>query len=357
MLKDTTTVTHWFAGPQIDTMIKPHGNSKVSHPYFRTAASAKAQHKKIASSHRPKSAVQIAAKQQGGELDARGLNKLPRNIDQMKNYRRSETRKDNDVLYSVMLQCKLSEGKTDAFVRDVKAAPDPQCILFTNWQLSDLVRFTTKSAEFSVFTADTTYNLGDFYVIPMAYQHLMLEDTVSRKHPYFLGPTLVHQRKNFSAFNYFASTLVGFKKKLQEVQAFGTDGDPALIEALAHNFRSVKQLRCFIHLKKNIAEKLRDRRIPSREAQELIADIFGKRSGNTCQQGLVDSENGDDFDARFKSCEEVWLTREQVYTRDGQPSFFHYFRTLFHHHLQHNVEGLEDICRPWFTPYSHHKPK
>lgn len=96
---------------------------------------------------------------------------------------------------------KLSEGKSDAFVRDVKAAPEPQCILFTDWQLADLVRFATKPSEFCVFTADTTYNLGDFCVTSTTYQHLMLEDTVSRKHPFFLGPILIHQRKNFSAFN------------------------------------------------------------------------------------------------------------------------------------------------------------
>ena len=154
-------VQYWFDGPQVEIKIKPHGNSKSSHPYFRTASSAKAQHKAIASSHTPKSAVQIAARQQGGELDARGLNKLPRNADQMKNYRRSGAKKESDVLYSVMLQCKLSEGKSDAFVRDVKAAPEPQCILSTDWQLTDLVRFVTKPSEFCVFTADTTYNLGD----------------------------------------------------------------------------------------------------------------------------------------------------------------------------------------------------
>ena len=89
---------YWFDRPQVEIKVKPHGNSKLSHPYFRAASSAKAQHKAIASSHTPKSAVQIAARQQGGELDARGLNKLPRNADQM-NYPRSEA-KESDVLYS-----------------------------------------------------------------------------------------------------------------------------------------------------------------------------------------------------------------------------------------------------------------
>ena len=121
-------VQYWFDGPQIEVKPKPHGNSKSSRPYFRTAETAKAHHKEIAESNTPKVVMQIATDEQGGgELEAKGLNKLPRNLQQLKNYRRSEQKKDGNVLYSVMLQCKVCEGKEDTFVRDVKAAPDPQC--------------------------------------------------------------------------------------------------------------------------------------------------------------------------------------------------------------------------------------
>ena len=61
------------------------------------------------------------------------------------------------MLYSVMLQCKVCEGKDDAFVRDVKAAPDPQCVLFSEWQMSDLDRFVTDPGRYTILTADTTY--------------------------------------------------------------------------------------------------------------------------------------------------------------------------------------------------------
>ena len=99
-----------------------------------------------------------------------------------------------------MLQCKLVEGTSDAFVHDVKAAPDPQCVLFFDWQLNDLVHFLTDSRQFSVLTADTTYNLGQFYVTPITYRHLMLVDITSQKHPTMAGPILVHQRKDFASF-------------------------------------------------------------------------------------------------------------------------------------------------------------
>ena len=98
---------------------------------FFTAESAKAHLKAMAKSKTPKSIMQIATQEQGGEIGAKGLNKIPRNLQQLKNYRRNE-KKDTNVLYSVMLQCKVCEGKSEAFVRDVKAAPEPQCVLFSD---------------------------------------------------------------------------------------------------------------------------------------------------------------------------------------------------------------------------------
>ena len=38
---------------------------------------------------------------------------------------------------------KFVKVNADAFVRDVKAAPEPQCVLFCDWQISDLERFVT----------------------------------------------------------------------------------------------------------------------------------------------------------------------------------------------------------------------
>ena len=331
-------IQYWFDGPPVDIKVKPHGNSRSAQPFFRTAESAKRRHREIASTSKPKDALQIATQECGGELEAKGMQLLPRNIQQIKNYRRTGKSKDDNVLYSVMLQCKLADGISGAFVRDVKAAPDPQCVLFFDWQLNDLVRCATNPNAFSILTADTTYNLGDFYVTPTTYKHLML---ASRKHPTIAGPILVHQRKDFGSFNYFASTLISFDKKLQHLQAFGTDGDQALIEAFAHNFSSAAQLRCFLHVKQNITTKLRDSGIPLSVAQEFVSDIFGRRVGDTYEEGLVDSNCASEFDSRLQNCQDSWNARESLYQRPDQPSFFEYFVQHFARTIRHTM--LKDI--------------
>ena len=102
---------------------------------------------------------------------------LPHNRQQISNVRHSHTTHDKNVLYySVMLECKLTQGSNDTFVRDVKAALSPQSILFFDWQLCDMEHFLSNNRQFGVLTVDTTFNLGEFYVTVVTYPQLMLQD-------------------------------------------------------------------------------------------------------------------------------------------------------------------------------------
>jgi hypothetical protein len=316
---------YYFDGPEIKVPIKPHGNSKDNAPFFRISETARNLHKELSSKNKPKETVFLATEKEGGEVGARGMCSLPRNRQQIANIRREHHKKDTNVLYSVMLSCKLAQGTQDAFVRDVKAAPDPQSILFYDWQICDMERFLTHKSHFGILTSDPTYNLGQFYVTPITYPHLMLQDINSKKHPSILGPILVHQRMDFATFNYFASTLIGFNKKLVDICAFGTDGQESLIEAFSRNFPSSLQLRCFIHCKKNITEKLKEYGVSSHVAEEFISDIFGKSVGSVYYEGLVDSVSDEDFDSRLGRCKDVWNARESAWTKSSAPKFFDYF--------------------------------
>lgn len=126
-----------FEGPEIQVQVKPHGNAKGSTPYFRTSDSTREQMLTVAAKHTPKLAIATMTKQQGGEMNVRSVSCLPRNREQISNIRRSTRSKDQNVLYSVMLECKRVQGSQEAYVRDVKAAPSPQGILFFDWQLQE----------------------------------------------------------------------------------------------------------------------------------------------------------------------------------------------------------------------------
>ena len=225
-------VQYYFKGPVIPVFVKPHGNSKSKRPYFRTSDTAKKQGKVLASEHTPSKAVALMTSQYGGEINIKGAGSVIRDEMQVKNFRRSlATPKDNNAFHAILLECKLAQGKAEAFIRDVKAAPEPMAVCYADWQLKDLERFCTNPLEFSVLTVDTTFNLGDFFVTPVCYEHLLLEDIRSGKSPIIIGPVLVHQQMKFTSFNYLASTLIDGNKNLRYIQAFGTDGDNNLNEA------------------------------------------------------------------------------------------------------------------------------
>ncbi len=126
---------------------------------------------------------------------------LPRNRRQVYNLKHTNCDKENqnhikksergeDVLAEIMYMCKEDEGSDEKFIRSEKAAPEPMCVLCSNHQLKDLERFCTKS-EFTVISADPTFNLGCFYVTPISCNHLLLK-TTNGCNPVVLGPVLIH---------------------------------------------------------------------------------------------------------------------------------------------------------------------
>ena len=108
-------VQYIFDGPEVEVKVKPHGNSKQSTPYFPTSESAREAIKKVALSHTPKPAVDQLTRELGGEMKA-NPSSLPCNRQQISNVRREKVSGDKNVLYSVMVECKLAQGGNALFV-------------------------------------------------------------------------------------------------------------------------------------------------------------------------------------------------------------------------------------------------
>ena len=117
-------------------------------------------------------------------MKAKSLEELPRNRTQVSNVRRKfdstsslcSKKSNRDPLFIVMEQSKIHDGK-DKFVRTVTACPEPMCVLATNQQLNDLVRFCTNPSQFSVLSIDPTFSLGDFSVTCITYRNLLVTNT------------------------------------------------------------------------------------------------------------------------------------------------------------------------------------
>ena len=279
--------------------VVPHGNSKSNKPFFPTLPSTAETIKEKCVSSGPKAVVACVDSSDGGIMEASYPSQLPRNEQQVSNFKRHvpvslcqgvSVRSEANELYTIILQAHL-EGGDSKFIRDVKAYPEPAIVVASEQQLHDLQRFCCDQSEFSILTVDPTFSLGEFDVTPTTYRHLLLNTQRSNKPPVMVGPTMIHYRKTFQTYLFLSSCLVGHNKNLQELRAFGTDGEKPLSDAFLHEYKFAIHLTCFNHVRRNIKDELRKQLIPEEVQSEILNDIFGRQIGSTLLPGLVDSES------------------------------------------------------------------
>ena len=122
--------------------------------------------------------------------------------------------------------------------------------------------------------------------------------------------------KDFAAYHFFASSLISLRPSLSKLKCFGTDGEDALVKAFSTAFSDAFHLRCFLHFRGNVEEKLRELRVPSVVAKAFVHDILGNPA--QLELGLVDAEGEGELDAMLASLEVVWNRREQPYNYPPQ---------------------------------------
>lgn len=122
----------------------------------------------------------------------------------------------------------------------------------------------------------------------------------------------------------FLSSLVGLRPKLSAVQAFGSDGEESLVQALKSSFPWAQQLRCFLHMLRNLKSKLTECHVSSSSSMAIIADIFGRSDGTSFREGLVDASNESTFFTQLESMEKKWNKLENADSKQ-KPKFHYWF--------------------------------
>ena len=309
--------------------ITPHGNSKSGKPYYPTLPSTIAAMASSAGGG-PKQVVGDVSAAIGGVLSASDACSLPRNEQQVTDIKRRQKRGSSgstDELAVVIQKAYLEDGDK-CFIREMKTLREPAIIAALDWQLDDLVRFCTNEEEFGILTVDPTFSLGDFDVTVTAYRQLILRCRWSSEHPVFIGPVMVHYKKSYSTYLFFASTLLGVRSALSKLKCFGTDGEQALFEAFQTAFPGAIHLFCSLHMKRNIKAKLRDLGVRQSSQEIVISDIFGQQIGSHQVEGLLDSENDENFEEGCRVIAEKWKNMDA----ENSGPMHNMFVTWFYRH-------------------------
>ncbi|CAH3128963.1 unnamed protein product, partial [Pocillopora meandrina] len=178
-----------FSGKPHAMTTKPHGNSKSEKAFTRT---------------KPGVLESIKGKVKGSAPPSKVYDEV------------------QDELYDLTLKSKEGGETGKVYIRRLQVAPSPACVLASDRQVQDVKRFCANTTEnFSVLSIDTTFNIGDFYVTPTTYKHLLLDDRRTENPPLLLGPTLIHTRKDSDTFSYFGATLTGLENGTRKIRFIG----------------------------------------------------------------------------------------------------------------------------------------
>lgn len=311
-------------GKAVPIRMKSHANAKHDRPYMRTQQSTLEDIKENVCTMPPKSAIKEVYDRAGGVLNAQSFSEVPRDRRQAYNAKSCQhttsgiaSNHSKDLVYDILEQ---RYGSLKSFVRNVSFDDSVMCVLSTDQQLLDIERFCANSDSLhnSVLGLDPTFNLGDFFVTVTTYENLILRNRKTGKHPVFIGPMLVHQRRTYETYYYFASELLKLRGTLTSLNAVGTDGEEQLRKAFGTIFPGAIKLLCSVHKRDNIKMKLRQLGVSEPSSKQVLDSIFGYQVGSTFYTGLIDAEDAHDFDDKMAKLKQVW--------EDLCPEFYQWFQ-------------------------------
>ena len=127
-------------------------------------------------------------------------------------------------------------------------------LLSTNQQLHNLKRFCVGKCCI-ILGFDPTFNICNYNVTMSIYRHPLLIDKATEEHPVLIGPSLFYSHKSFQSCFLLPSNMVWLEPSLQNIKAFGSDGEPNAYNARKGSFPNADHLLCFIHREDNITTK------------------------------------------------------------------------------------------------------
>ena len=142
----------------------------LSKEYYRTSHTTMERLKEPAKSDPPKTVFFKSIEEKGTILDFRNAASHARNVQQIKNIKKTMEELPGDSTLELIDMLKQgNRDKENAFVRKVETSSDPCVVLTTDQQLKDVERFCTNPSQFSILGVDPIFNfwrlLCDSYYI------------------------------------------------------------------------------------------------------------------------------------------------------------------------------------------------
>ncbi|KAK3089318.1 hypothetical protein FSP39_002697 [Pinctada imbricata] len=251
-----------------------HGNTKSDKTYKRPTI----EQKKIISEGLKHGKAPIQISKDLNKFDPENLVDLK--VIQNAKYKRDKAAKPNSTSSNNIadeVQSILSSLPNNTFVRSLIANNDgrpPNIVCYTDDQLDDMRQCMTNGAIIGI---DRTFNLGQFYVTCLCYQHPNLIRHGTNTSPIMLGAVFLHSDGSYATYCDFLSKIrsaLGFHIQTEKI-VFGTDEEYALINAIKTVFPTSEHILCTRHLKENAQRNLASKNVDEKIRNQIVNSIFG----------------------------------------------------------------------------------
>ncbi|CAF1498893.1 unnamed protein product [Adineta ricciae] len=230
---------------------------------------------------------------------------------------------------------RLEDTKSTVARISMSRGEAPVLLLSQSHMIKELKRCCLNSSEHiqsSVLCIDTTFNLGRFFVTPIAYRNIAVQYRKTKKAPIFIGPIMIHYRDDTQSYQELL-TYVHQELKNCDTVVIGSDGAKAIKKAVENVFPHSTHLYCTRHVRQNIERQLMKYRTTLEERRGVLERIFDS------SESLIQSETEEEFQDRLSELSEYWRTiQNSGETRsNGVTDFFQWFNqyqvNIFRNHL------------------------
>ncbi|CAF2963068.1 unnamed protein product, partial [Rotaria sp. Silwood2] len=311
--------------------LKPHGNAKKSdRPFTSTLPFVLNQIKSHPRYLKP-STIYNAAINNVEELSLPSLTTV-RDRNQVYNARQ-KSESNVDEYLAIMRNLEKSNSIVARF--SISRGEAPVLVLSQPYMIKELKRCCINPSDQtqpSVLCIDTTFNLGRFFVTPIAFRNTAVQYRKTKKAPIFIGPTMIHYRDDAQSYQELLDYV---RRELGDCSTLviGSDGAKAIKKAVDNVFPDSTHLYCTRHVRQNIERQLMKCRTTLDERRGLLELIFDS------SESLIQSETEEEFQDRLNQLSEYWRTiQRRDQTRfNGGADFYQWFNqyqtNIFRNHL------------------------
>lgn len=192
----------------------------------------------------------------------------PRNLKQIQNHQAMKKSKEKLGKHDIYNLIQLAYHLED-FVAEITVFPDLLTIFALPEIVTTFIELLQSNASIPVcLVYDTTFNLGNFYVSPLVFKHVLFEGT-----PWIPLAFLIHDRKLQKCHNRFFEFLAERIPLLKSKRIpFVTDKEPALTKSALKYFPQMQIIHCWNHLKRDFKEELRKLEAGQTETMVYLSD-------------------------------------------------------------------------------------